>query len=273
MSNAQVNHNNDESMPEHEKLTDIQSTTAHSNTSFPPTMWTQVMQLRDASDPQLQQDILNRLCLNYWQPLFQYARRSGNSPEHAQDLTQGFFVQLLRHKLFDKANRERGKLRTLLLTGFKHYIHDEYDKSVAVKRGGTQGLLSLDALEDAEQHYQLETHKSKDASPDAIYDRRCARDCMEAAAQLLEQRYAKAPEQYVSLRQFLTVAGNEASYSAEALKLKLPGGYGHYKVLVQRFRDKFKDALLDVVKGTLPDEATDEDVRQEVLEIIRLAYG
>lgn len=231
------------------------------------------MRMRDDSDPTSQREILNRLCQCYWQPLFQYARRLGNPPEPAQDLTQGFFVQLLTKQLFNKANRERGKLRTLLLTAFSNYIHDEHDKAGAIKRGSNEVILSLEGLEDAETAYQIEADEN--SSPEVVYDKRYARDCLAAAAKLLEDRHVKDGKSahYDSLKQFISVSGDKSSYTLEAANLGLPGGEGHYKVLVQRFRDQFKKALLEVVRDTLPDDATEEDVRLEVLEIIRLAYG
>ncbi len=234
-------------------------------------MWTQVLKLRDDSNPAEQQRILNRLCQTYWQPLFQYARRLGNSPEHSQDLTQGFFVHLLAKGMFGMAERDKGKLRTLLLTSFSNFIRGEYDKAVALKRGGLEGTLSLEMLEEAESSYQAEA--SDASSPESVFNKRYARDSLTAAAKVLEERYANAGKQahYDSLRQFIAVSGNEQSYGVESAKLGIRGDY--YKVLVQRFREHFKEALKGYVKDTMPEDASHAEVQQEILEIIRLAYG
>lgn len=239
--------------------------------SFPPTMWTQVMKMRDDSNPEENERILNRLCQTYWQPLFQYARRLGNSPELAQDLTQGFFLHLLTKGVFDMAEREKGKLRTLLLTAFNNFIRGEYDKATAFKRGGREGTLSLEALEDAESTYRIEADEN--ATPETHYDKRCAHELLAAAAKSLEQRHSDTGKQahYDSLKQFLTVSGNEQSYGVEAEKLGIRGDY--YKILVQRFRIQFKEALTQQVKETLPEGASEADVQQEIMEIIRLAYA
>lgn len=42
---------------------------------------------------------LEKLCRNYWYPLYAFARRSGQSEENAKDLTQSFFARLLREKV------------------------------------------------------------------------------------------------------------------------------------------------------------------------------
>ena len=46
------------------------------------------------------QAALAKLCRVYWYPLFAFARRRGHSPHDAQDLTQGFFLHLLRNRAF-----------------------------------------------------------------------------------------------------------------------------------------------------------------------------
>ena len=253
-------------------MNELQQTNTTGPSAFPPTMWTQVIKVRDdnaTEDEQLL--ILNKLCKTYWQPLFQFARRLGNAPDYAQDLTQGFFVHLLQKNVFAMAEREKGKLRTLLLTAFNNYIRGEHQKSVAQKRGGMEGILSLDELEGAETSYLLETDEK--ASPEAIYDKRWALELLSAAADSLAQRYAESgkPDHYRSLRQFIAVSGNENSYSIEAEKLGIRVDY--YRVLVQRFRTEFRKALTQQVKETLCPTAPEAEVQQEIMEIIRIAYG
>ena len=59
------------------------------------------------------QAALEKLCRTYWFPLYAFARRQGNSPEDAQDLTQDFFCRLLQKNYLAKADPDRGKFRTL----------------------------------------------------------------------------------------------------------------------------------------------------------------
>jgi DNA-directed RNA polymerase specialized sigma24 family protein len=227
--------------------------------------------MRDTLDPEAKREILNHLCQAYWQPLFQYARRLGNTPEESQDLTQGFFLHLLRNGLFGSADPQKGRLRTLLLSSFSNFIRAEYNKSTALKRGGAQEDLSLNQLENAEMAYQLEAGEAFD--PIAIYNRRFARDCLAAAAARLELRYTEQAKRahYDSLKQFITASGTEGAYAVEAAKLNIRADY--YKVLVHRFREHFKEALTAHIRETMPDDVTDEEVQQEIIEIIRLAFA
>jgi RNA polymerase sigma-70 factor (ECF subfamily) len=60
-----------------------------------------VLRADDPNDPQAAQ-ALKLLCRTYWHPIYAYARRVGNSPHDAQDLTQGFFQFFLAKKLLDR---------------------------------------------------------------------------------------------------------------------------------------------------------------------------
>ncbi len=52
------------------------------------------------------EDALESLCRIYWPPVYAYARHRGYSPEHAEDLTQGFFAKLLEKHYVDQADRK-----------------------------------------------------------------------------------------------------------------------------------------------------------------------
>jgi len=121
---------------------------------FPSTHWSVVLAARgEQSEIALQ--ALSELCANYWYPLYAYARRRGKKPEEAEDLTQGFFARLLAKKYLDVADPEKGRLRTFLLTAFKRFLANEWDKERAQKRGGGQRPLSIDAAM-VEKRYALE---------------------------------------------------------------------------------------------------------------------
>jgi hypothetical protein len=60
---------------------------------FATTHWSVVLAAGSPDTPQAAA-ALERLCRAYWFPLYVFARRQGNSPEDAQDLTQDFFCRL-----------------------------------------------------------------------------------------------------------------------------------------------------------------------------------
>ena len=69
-------------------------------------------------------------------------RRSGRSAEDAKDLTQGFFAVLLDKGWLEAADREKGKLRTFLLTAFRRFMAKEWRRGQAEVRGGMVALVS-----------------------------------------------------------------------------------------------------------------------------------
>ena len=58
---------------------------------FAPTAWTVILDTDN-------REALQKLCQTYWPPVYSYLRRSGQTPENAKDLTQGFFVHLLANE-------------------------------------------------------------------------------------------------------------------------------------------------------------------------------
>ena len=78
---------------------------------FKATRWTTVLRAGQPDAPGADA-ALERLCLEYRQPLLQFARRWLGSSDEADDLTQGFFVHFIANNLPGAVNRERGKFRS-----------------------------------------------------------------------------------------------------------------------------------------------------------------
>src|SRR5580765_7622163 len=134
---------------------------------FLTTHWTVVLAARQDSPDAAQ--ALERLCGTYWYPLYVFARRAGESPDNARDLTQGFFARLLRDHSLSQVHPEKGKFRSFLLAGLKHFMADERDKARARKRGGDSVILSLDD-HSAEDRYRFEPVDDLDAGK--LFERR-----------------------------------------------------------------------------------------------------
>ena len=60
-------------------------------------------------------EALAELCQIYWRPIFFFVARRGYSPEDAEDLTQDFFLRILKGDWLQKADPARGRFRSLLL--------------------------------------------------------------------------------------------------------------------------------------------------------------
>jgi hypothetical protein len=68
-----------------------------------------------------------------------FARRRGYSPEDAQDLTQGFFLHVVKHRAFTGVEQLKGKFRSFLLASFQNHLSDAADRGRRLKRGGCNG--------------------------------------------------------------------------------------------------------------------------------------
>ena len=105
----------------------------------------------------------------YWPAIYAYVRRSGRNPEDARDLTQEFFQHVLAESLVDKADRARGRLRTLVMLALKRFLIDDHRHATARRRGGGQVMLSLDVAQ-AEGWYGREPCDT--LTPEAHFNRR-----------------------------------------------------------------------------------------------------
>src|SRR5215510_7478081 len=137
---------------------------------FATTHWSVVLEAGDGSSPQAEA-ALARLCKAYWLPVYAFVRKRGHSPEQAQDLTQAFFANFLEKQHVTKANRERGKFRSFLMTSVENFLRNENDRANAQKRGGGRQLLSLDE-QDAEARYLCEPTTETD--PAKAFEQRWA---------------------------------------------------------------------------------------------------
>lgn len=228
---------------------------------FPQTRWSIV--LRATPDDHAGLEALGELCSRYWYPLYAFARRSGNPPADAEDLVQGFLAKASNDDLFSRADSDKGKLRTFLLTAFRRYARDEYEKSVAGKRGGGN-VISFDAVE-AENWYEKNT--ASEENPETLFDREWAVAVLENAMNRLARECGEKGkgEEFSAMRPFLTSSGTNADY--ERIAAETGSKPGTVKVTLHRLRARFGLALRDEIRDT-QDEGTDID--SEINYLIQL---
>src|SRR5438034_7480014 len=121
---------------------------------FATTHWSVVLAAKEGDSSSVQ-DALEKLCRTYWYPIYAYLRRRGCGEHDAQDLTQGFFAQLLERRSIQGVEREKGKFRSFLLASLNYYVADVRDRANAQKRGGRREAFSRDA-QAAEDRYRLD---------------------------------------------------------------------------------------------------------------------
>ena len=111
---------------------------------FPVTRWSVVDAVKSA-DPTEQARALDTLFAAYWKPVYKYVRlRWNRPPEDAQDLTQGFFAEMLERKLLAKYNPAKSKLRTYLRLCVDSFVMNQEKAARRQKRGGGATHVALD---------------------------------------------------------------------------------------------------------------------------------
>lgn len=232
---------------------------------FCTTHWSLVLQARQDDTVQAG-PALAELCRIYWYPLYAYVRRLGRSAEDAQDLTQEFFSRLIEKRWLDRADRERGKFRTFLLTVFKRFMAGEWDRERAIKRGGGEVLISLDGVE-GEERYRLEP--ADVLTPEAIYDRRWALTVIDGALGKLEseQRVAGQIDRFEAVKGCLLGEPSDTTLAESGLRLGLTEDA--MKSMVRRLRERYRALLREEVARTVDSPASIDGELRSLLAALR----
>jgi RNA polymerase sigma factor (sigma-70 family) len=226
---------------------------------FVTTHWSLVLSARDKNSPQ-SAAALEKLCRAYWYPLYAYVRRTGQSKENAEDLTQAFFARLLEKNFLDAAEPKRGRFRSFLLIALKRFLANEWDRERAQKRGGGQAQIPLDT-ELAERKFSAETTVGE-VSPDRLYERRWALTLIEQTMTRLRAEFERAGKtaEFERLKSFLTADKHEIPCPAVAAELGM--GEGALRVAVHRLRKRYRELFREEIAHTLAEgENVDAELR------------
>jgi hypothetical protein len=111
---------------------------------FPPTRWS-VIEAAQSRDNAERTRALETLCAAYWKPVYKYVRLRWNRPApDAQDLTQGFFAEMLERELLNRFDAGKSRLRTYLRVCVDSFVMNEDKAARRLKRGGNIRHLALD---------------------------------------------------------------------------------------------------------------------------------
>ncbi len=147
---------------------------------FQTTRWSVVLDAR--KEPVQARRALESLCRTYRPPVYAYICGHHFAAESAEDLTQAFFARFIEQGLCLKADPERGRFRTLLLTALKRFLDDTLDREKTVKRGGRAQVRSLDSFDDSASMNSGFVDRD---SPEYAFHRAWVRTVVQAALQKL----------------------------------------------------------------------------------------
>jgi RNA polymerase sigma-70 factor (ECF subfamily) len=216
---------------------------------FPTTRWTLVVA---AGDPHRKEarSALVYLCENYWYPLYAYLRRRGYPAHRAQDLTQEFFIRVLEGRYLDRADPEKGRFRSFILTSLKFFVADEADRDRAQKRGG--GTVEPLEFPSGERRYEREP--VHDETPERIFERRWALTVLDRVVERLREEFVQQgrPEHFDRLKVFL-LGQSDAPYAALAGEMNT--SEGALKVAIHRLRKRYRELFRQEIADTVADPA------------------
>jgi RNA polymerase sigma factor (sigma-70 family) len=228
--------------------------------AFTTTHWSVVLEAQGESPAA--QEALEKLCRTYWRPIFAFLRRQGRPPEEAEDITQGFFAQLLERRKFSALRKEKGRLRSFLLGALKYFLADDQRRAKAIKRGKGQRLIPLEELRAGER---IEMEPADPVTAEMIYERRWALTVLERVLSRLRDEYR--------------AAGNAALFdSLKALLPDEPGAPSQAEIGARmgmtenairqafyRFRQRYQSLLREEIANTV---ATPGDIEDELRHLI-----
>ena len=237
---------------------DSTGTPPASDAWFVTTHWSVVLSARD-KEAAKSAEALETLCRTYWYPLYAYARRMGQAPADAEDLTQGFFARLLEKDYLQAAAREKGRFRTFLLTALKRFMANEWDRQHAAKRGGFSAIVPIDQT-IAESRFATEpAHK---VQPDVLFDRQWAMTLLEQTMTRLKEEYVNSgrTKLFEYLQSCLVREESTHPYAEIASRLNLTEAA--VKMAVHRVRSRYRELLRAEIAHTVSSPVeVEEEIR------------
>ena len=229
---------------------------------FVTTRWSVILSCSDLEGgEQKTRKALADLCKIYWRPVFAFICHRGQSVPDAQDLTQDFFVRVLKGQLLQRADPNRGRFRSLMLRALQDFLRDAAEKRHTRKRGRDVQFVSWDDwMAEAPSRLSVPTQNSETWSPERIFDVRWAATVVERALRRLGDECEKRGRRRVFdvLSVCLTAEREDVRYAKFSKTLGL--SVVALKSLVHRLRERYRALLREEVARTVekPSEIEDE---------------
>ena len=232
----------------------------HGGAIFTTTHWSVVLEAQGESAAA--QEALEKLCRTYWRPIFAFLRRQGLPPAEAEDITQGFFAELLERRSLEAVRKEKGRLRSFLLGGLKYFLANEGRRAMAIKRGKGQRLIPLDELHADDR---IEFEPADPMTPEMIYERRWALTVLERVLSRVKDEYRAGGNAalFDSLKELLPDEPGSPSQAEIATRLGMTENA--VRQAFHRFRQSYQSLLREEIAHTV---ATPGDVEDELRHLI-----
>ena len=237
---------------------------ADSRHAFSKTRWSLVLDLQHPHGD-LADRSLRELSERYWYPVYAYARRSGHSPEIANDLCLSFFAHL-PGAIASVDLRGHGRFRDFLLEQLNAFLTEDWRRYAT--EAMQQRLTSPVALEALEA--RLERDHVTSTSPTQAYHRSFALEVLSRSLQRLHDEAAQSgrSDMFRLLRPFLTSEPVPGQYEDLSRQLGTPPLM--LAVAIKRLRQRFRELADDELTETVTNP---EDLDNERATLAALLAG
>jgi RNA polymerase sigma-70 factor (ECF subfamily) len=228
---------------------------------FQRTRWTVVLAAKQGFSAEAS-EALERLCGDYWKPLYGFVRRRGYSPHDAQDLTQEFFARLLAKDFLQSVDRNKGKFRSFLLAAMEHFLAKEWRRGQAQKRGAGFTFVSIDDDSAERPYLQL---AANGLTPEQFYDQQYATTLLSHVADRLRDTYLTEGKQDFFEATKICLTGEKPAELYADLAAQLGTTECALKMAVVRMKERYRELLREEVAHTISNR---ENVEEELRAII-----
>jgi RNA polymerase sigma factor (sigma-70 family) len=194
---------------------------------FPLTRWSVLDAARCGGESERVR-AMDTLCAAYWKPVYKYVRLRWSRPtDDAQDLTQGFFVQVIERGLLGKFDPAKSRLRTYLRVCVDSFVMNEEKAAKRLKRGGGASHVALDFAGAEEELGGATMDPAAIPSPESLedfFEKEWIRGLFELAIEGL-RKHCEANERERTFRLFeeYDLAGDEnISYDKLSAEYGIP---------------------------------------------------
>ena len=231
---------------------------------FATTRWSVVLAAQGPSPAA--EAAVEKLCRTYWRPIYGFLRRQSVRPEEAKDLTQGFFALLLERRDLNAVRREKGRLRSYLLTSLKHFQANERERAMAIKRGEGQQLIPLEELRERER---IGFEPTDTLSADRIYEHRWALSLLDQVLARLRDEYRAAgnAQLFDRLQKSLTEEPDRPSTADTAREFGMTESA--LRQAYYRLRLRYRQLLREEIAHTVMVPGDIEDELRHLITVLR----
>jgi RNA polymerase sigma-70 factor (ECF subfamily) len=230
---------------------------------FSTTHWSLV--LRAATPSPEGHAALEALCRAYWFPVYAFARKQGCNAADAEDVTQDFFAEIVHSEFLQRADPERGRFRSYLLTAVKRRILNAHERASAEKRGGKARVVSIDEPLAEKQYLEID---DPGLDPSQTYERSWALTVLQRARHRLraEQAAIGRLAEFELLEPFLSAPPAEGEYAALAANLKM--ARNGVAVAVHRLGKNYRNIVREEIADTVQDPAEVGEEMNYLLKVL-----